>query len=191
MIELHSDEKLVKEIRRYWLAITIRAIGFLAVGIFPLVILIGADSYPATVTEALRPYLAHAYLFALIWFLFCWIALSIAWVDYYLDIFIITSKRVIDIEQLRLFSRSFAEMPIENIEDIHVEVHGFLASALDFGNVTIQSAGEKREFCIENVHHPGRIKDVLSLQYDLSHHRRTGVPSPHEGASQKPLEDSH
>ena len=176
MIELHPDEKSLREVRRYWLPITARGIGLIIIGIIPLLVLMVLDDPESQLLSKIRPYLTYAYLLATIWFLFAWMALAIAWVDYYLDILIITSKRVIDIEQLGLFSRSFSEMPIENIEDIKVEIHGFLASALDFGNLVIQSAGENREFLVETIHHPHRIKDILSKQYNVFQDLRTGTP---------------
>jgi hypothetical protein len=80
-----------------------------------------------------------------------------SWLDYYLDIWIITNKRVIDIEQKGLFSRTIAEHKLSRIQDVSSEVHGILPTLFHYGNVRIQTAGEEQLFIFEEVPHPQEL----------------------------------
>ena len=80
-----------------------------------------------------------------------------SWLDYYLDIWIITNKRVIDIEQKGLFSRIIAEHELSRIQDVSSEVHGILPTLLFYGNVQIQTAAEEQLFIFENVPRPQEL----------------------------------
>ena len=104
--------------------------------------------------------------------LFGWVAFFKRWTDYFLDVLIITDKRVIDIEQRGFFHRDVATISLEKIQDISVNVSGVLATFLDFGTLKIQSAGEAPEFVIRDIPEPNEIK---SLIYDL-HNKRLEAP---------------
>lgn len=82
------------------------------------------------------------------------------WINYYLDVWIITTKRVIDIEQRSLFNREVSEFPIGNIQDITLETPSIISTLLDFGNMTIQTAGENN-FLVRDVPHMQKAKDII------------------------------
>ena len=63
-----------------------------------------------------------------------------------------------------LFARDEAEIRFEKIEDIRVEIVGFLPSLLKFGNIYIQSAAESREFILKDFQDPYKIKDIIAAQ---------------------------
>ncbi len=105
------------------------------------------------------------YLLVLLGFLF------LSWMDYYLDMWIVTDRRLIDIEQHGLFNREIGEIPMYRIQDITIEVKGLIETLLKFGTIRIQTAGE-REFLIRNVPHLYEIKDAILKQIDRNHYGR-------------------
>ena len=58
-------------------------------------------------------------------------------IDYYLDTWIVTTERVIDINQRGLFNRTAAEMHIALVQDATTEVRGMLGTFLDYGHVFV------------------------------------------------------
>ena len=66
----------------------------------------------------------------------------IFWMDYYLYVWIITSERIIDIEQKGLFNREISEFTLDKVQDITVKVPNMMATFLKYGDVIIQTAGE-------------------------------------------------
>ena len=90
-----------------------------------------------------------------------WIVFFKKWVNHYLDVWVITSERIIDIDQIEFFKRETAVLRYEHIEDIKVLVGGALKTFIDIGDVTIQTAAEHREFTFKNVAYPYYIKSII------------------------------
>lgn len=90
-----------------------------------------------------------------------WVFVFFTWIDYYFDIWVITSEKVVNIEQKGLFVRSLSELKFERIQDVTVEVKGFLPTVLNYGDVFIQTAGEKERFIFRQISNPYGIKDLI------------------------------
>ena len=167
MIELHPDEKIVLERRRFWLPILTEAVVISLVAIAPLALIsILSDVLPQAAQLIVVRFHVQLNLFAAIWALFAWMIIAVNWTNFYLDVLLVTNKRVLDIEQTGLFARDIAEARIENIQDTRVQVVGLLASLFDFGNLYIQTAAAKDEFVIRNIRHPNAIKDAIARQHE-------------------------
>lgn len=101
-------------------------------------------------------------LFSLaIWSLLLWMRLFWIWLDYYLDVWIITNHRLIDIEQKGFFNRNVANVRLDFIQDVTFEINGVIASLFNFGSIEIQTAGEMRHFTLHGVSHPEKLRDIL------------------------------
>ncbi|PIP26389.1 MAG: hypothetical protein CO140_04705 [Candidatus Moranbacteria bacterium CG_4_9_14_3_um_filter_40_7] len=93
--------------------------------------------------------------------MFVWITFFLIWIDYYFDVWIITNKRVVNIEQKGLFNRQVSELELARIQDITTEVTGVIPTMLNYGDVFIQTAGENPRFIFRQVSDPYGIKDTL------------------------------
>ena len=82
--------------------------------------------------------------------------------DYWLDVWIVTSERIINGEQHGLFNRLVSEVHLEQIQDITSETKGFLETFLTYGDVYIQTAGERERFRFKNVDNPDDVKITIS-----------------------------
>ncbi|MFA7308799.1 MAG: hypothetical protein WC045_01875 [Patescibacteria group bacterium] len=88
-----------------------------------------------------------------------------SWLDYYLDIFVITNRQILDIEQIILFGRKISETNFQQIQDVTSKVKGLINTLLDIGTVFIETAGEKENFSFEDVQHPTFIAStILEIQ---------------------------
>lgn len=99
--------------------------------------------------------------------------------DYWLDTWIVTTERIINIEQHGLFKRLVSEVPLEQVQDVTSETHGFLETFLTYGDVYIQTAGERVRFQFVNVDNPDQVKEtIIKLWQTCStqhhHERRAG-----------------
>ena len=166
MIEFQSDEKVILERRRHWLPFVMEGVSLFVAGTLPFLTIIFSNFLPEALAVTVDTHQTLALFLATAWLLILWIIFFVAWTNYYLDVLIVTTKRVIDIEQTGLFARDQAEMRIENIQDIKVEIVGILASLLHFGNIHIQTAGVSKEFIIKNIRDPHSVKDAIMKQHD-------------------------
>jgi len=85
------------------------------------------------------------------------------WIDYYLDIWIITDKRIVDIEQKGLFRREVSEFSLDRIQDVTSETPNFIATILKYGNIRVQTAGS-RPFTAQDIPDVTGIKDLILEQ---------------------------
>jgi len=163
MITLAEGERVVYEIRRHWYVLLVESILLVVFFFVPWVIFFGIDISGFTFEGgegSLFTFMSLAWLF------FIWIGFMIVWTNYYLDVWIVTNKRILDIEQHSLFSRDLSEFRLDRIQDITIEVKGILPTLLHFGDIHVQTAGEAREFIIKGVPHPYKIRDILVKEHD-------------------------
>lgn len=99
--------------------------------------------------------------------------------DYYLDTWIVTSERIINIEQNGLFSRAVSELHLNQIQDVTSETIGFLATFLTYGDVYIQTAGEKQRFCFEQINDPDDVKTHILRLVDEDKRRHGDASITH------------
>ncbi|MFA6486074.1 MAG: PH domain-containing protein [Candidatus Magasanikbacteria bacterium] len=103
-------------------------------------------------------------LFGSIYFLSIFLFFYSYFVTFYLDVWIVTNDRLVDIRQMSLFSRTVAEVDLFQIQDATSEVKGFWASLFNYGNIYLQTAGPVPRFVLYNVTNPNYLRErILDL----------------------------
>jgi membrane protein YdbS with pleckstrin-like domain len=95
------------------------------------------------------------------YYLFAWMFFFFSFIDYYLDFWIITNERIINIEQKGFFSRVIAEQRLFRIQDVASAVHGAIPTLLKYGNVHVQTAGAEQRFEFKEVPDPDGIRNMI------------------------------
>lgn len=108
-------------------------------------------------------------ILGIIYYLSIWLFFYTNFVDYYLDMWVITNDRLIDIRQEALFSRTIAELDLYKIQDITSEVKGIFPTIFNYGKIYIQTAGEQERFTLINVPDPHNLRKKIA---DLSEEDR-------------------
>ncbi|MDD3498354.1 MAG: PH domain-containing protein [Candidatus Moranbacteria bacterium] len=152
----HSEEKIIKIVRRHWFNIfqqylIIFAMVFLL--ILSIQILPGILSIPTNSPEF---WFVESF-FAII----IWIYIFILWIDFYFDVWIITDNRIVNIEQKALFMRHISELDFSKIQDVSTEVDGLIPTVLNYGDVHIQTAGTRGRFLFHKVPDPYGLKGLI------------------------------
>jgi hypothetical protein len=105
-------------------------------------------------------------LFTQVYTLFLVLALFLIFVFYYLNVQIITNVRIVDIDQIGLFSHVISELHINTIEDVTSEVDGVFGTLLNYGDVYVQTAGTIDRFEFTNVPNPATIEKLILDLYE-------------------------
>ncbi|MCK5061229.1 PH domain-containing protein [Candidatus Parcubacteria bacterium] len=153
-------EKILKIIRKDIFILIKKVALFILLTILPLALFFviaisqpqffnGKMSYPLMVLGA------SAY------YLFIWLFFFFSFIDYYLDVWIITTERIIDIEQKGFFSRVISEHKLFRIQDVTSEVHGVFPTILRYGEVYVQTAGTRQRFNFRQIPNPNKIRDMI------------------------------
>jgi len=100
-----------------------------------------------------------------IYYFFLWCSLFYNLMIYFLNIMIVSNKRVINNQQLGFFRYQTSELEIKKIQDVQAKVEGFWAAVLHYGDLEIQTAGSQNKFYFYCFPKPERIKAlIISLQ---------------------------
>lgn len=103
-------------------------------------------------------------LAASLYYLSCYLFFYTNFVTFHLDLWIVTNDRLLDISQTGLFHRTVAELDLYQIQDASSEVNGFFPSLFNYGNISLQTAGEIPKFTFKNVSNPNQLREqVLQL----------------------------
>ena len=172
MIKLNPDEKVVLELRRHWYYFVSEAafIAFLAI----LPVISGAVLSWSDLFELIDNSTSLFWFLTFSWYIFLWTMFFVIWTEYYLDVWVVTDKRIIDIEQFSLFSRDISEVRLDKVQDVTIEIKGLIPTFLGFGNIYIQTASEHREFAIRSIPDPHRAKDIIMQLVDKSLNKPAG-----------------
>jgi len=173
MIKLDADEHVVRKARKHWFVFALEVLGILVLAVLPyVVILIGETAFSTvpgffefmqSITAQTEGLVAPAYA---IWLLILWVLLFIFWTNYYLDVWIITNKRIFDIEQHGLFSRELSMFRVQRIQDVTIDVHGLLPTLLEYGDIHVQTAGTDEDFIMRGMADPQDVKRVINTVHD-------------------------
>lgn len=85
-------------------------------------------------------------VFTIVAFALSAIFLLIATAVYRQNRWVVTDDSITQILQVGLFNRQTAELSMANIEDVSAEQRGIIATALGFGTLKAETAGEKSNF---------------------------------------------
>lgn len=161
MISINPEEKIIKIVRKHWFTLVPFGIMLFLLMLLPTLLPLSSETFPIAISHDTAAPLAG---FAVsIYLLILSIIAFAIWIDYYLDVWIITNTRIIDVEQHGLFNREISEIPRARIQDVTIEVRGIIRTLLRFGTIRIQTAGE-REFTINNIPHLEEIKEIIFKQ---------------------------
>lgn len=163
MLKLDENEKLIAVFRKHIFYFITEILGIVLIAVLPLFI------FPFLKMFLAFDSMQSGYFFFLIYFMFLtilWNVVFILWTDYYLDMWILTDKRLIDVEQKGLFSREVSSLRLENIQDLKLEVSGFISTFVGMGSVHVQTAASEKEFIIHNAKNPEEVKKLILAMHN-------------------------
>lgn len=160
LITKKPHEKIIFQMRSHWIMFLAELMLLVVLAVLPVgLYYVFTDVWPSllvgTISKPLMVLATSSY------YLMLWLFFITKFIDYYLDVYLVTNDRVLDVSQKGMFSRTVSELDLARVQDVTSEVHGILRSILNFGNVYIQTAGEKERFIFEDVAHPDRIRKRL------------------------------
>lgn len=154
-------EERVMIVRRHWFLLVKRTVFVIVLALVPLIFFLLTQ-------EALLPTLEERstagvlfFMGTSLYYLYLFLFFLHAWVDYDLDVWIVSTRRIVNIEQHGLFSRVVSELFLDKIQDVTTEVRGVVATAMHFGDVHIQTAGENPRFLFDDVPNPSVIAQKI------------------------------
>lgn len=159
MIFFDKNESIVFEIRKHWIMLWGPLTAFIVIAFFPLLL-----SPIFFVESASVEVMAFAVFIMALFYFIVWIACFIVWTNYYLDVWIVTSHKILSVDQQGLFSRSTSILHLDKIQDINFKVTGIVASIFDYGDLEVKTAAHTHDegFIMHGVPNPSLIQAKIN-----------------------------
>ncbi|MFA6427433.1 MAG: PH domain-containing protein [Candidatus Magasanikbacteria bacterium] len=78
------------------------------------------------------------------------------------NVFLITTHRLIDVEQRGFFGRVVSEIPYDQIEDVLGKISGFFGTIFRYGTVEVQTGTGKIKILVPSVKRPLQIQQKIN-----------------------------
>ena len=143
-IKLEPDEQVLATVRKHWFIIAAELFGVVLLLILPFVGLILLAIFQGFFASAAIDLLAYTNVVAFgiaAWLLLTLLGGFTIWTHYYLDLWVVTDRRIILVDQVHFFSRNVSVFRLERMQDIEYSIKGIIPTLLNFGTLKAQTAG--------------------------------------------------
>lgn len=155
-----EGEKVIRILHRDAFVALKRVGLFVVLLVLPLLVLLMVTQlFPVLAESALAMIIGGLVVSA--YLLFIWLLFFFSMIDYILDIWVITDRRIIDVSQNGFFSRKISEQMLSKIQDITSDTHGFWPTIWKYGDLTVQTAAQEKRFYFEEIPDPEGVRDLL------------------------------
>lgn len=96
------------------------------------------------------------------WYLLSLTVLFENYLVWFFNVYLVTNKRLVDVDFLGVLNINVTDAPMKNVQDVTYKVSGIVQTLFHFGDVKVQTAGERREVDFELVPNPEFVQDVIS-----------------------------
>lgn len=161
-----KNEKVVLLLRRHWIIIAKHVMRVALFMIVPVLVLGFLFELGWTI-ELNGPVYVLAIMTLSFYYMFIWLFFYHEFMDYHLDVWIVTTERIISIEQDGLFKHIASEHPIEKVQDVTAELKGKRQTFMNYGFVHVQTAAESQRFIFEEVPNPKEVARIVMEVHDM------------------------
>lgn len=166
-IDLHDNEEIILKVRQHWVLL-----------LWPITKFLVVAAVGGTVLYFFKDSL-DGLIFILLMITWLLIAFDLAMHDFfrwYLNLYVVTNKRIINVTHRTIFKRQITEASLSNVQDVTHQTLGFISMLLNYGDVVVQTAGHQPLINFKTIGSPRRIhKEIVKLtsnhQNQKSHHK--------------------
>ena len=90
----------------------------------------------------------------------------VSWISFYYNIYIVTNTEIIEITQVGFFGRKISQLSLLRVQDVSSDIKGFLQTFFTYGDVLVETAGEKETFLLQSVPNPQEISSKIMEIHD-------------------------
>jgi hypothetical protein len=169
-LDLEEDEEVLKIARKHWFVLISELIGIVAFALTPIVLFFIGTELPellGSATISTKAYTAGLTFAAAAWLLLSTLSGFVVWTRYYLDMWIITDRRIIAVQQIHFFNRNVAIFRLERLQDIEFSVKGLIQTFFNFGTISAQTAGHlEANFSSKGMPSPDELQAIIQKAMD-------------------------
>lgn len=159
-----EDEQVLLVVHKHWASL----LGETALTIVPGLVILGIlllfRGLPLTLVDAS----VHSIITLLLPFCFLtlWTILAVQWTNYYLDMFVVTDRRIFYTTQMNFTERTTTQWNIHDVQHVSVRFSGLFESFFNYGSIRIEGGEEGDTAYIGGIPDPEYVAAVILKQDD-------------------------
>jgi len=170
-VKQKPGEHVIFTLRRHWITFLPTIIIFVILAALPFGVALGVNIlFPETAWNESVAY-PIIVLTTSVYCLFTLLFFYIRFIDYYLDLWLVTNERIIDIAQNGLFSRTTTELELGRIQDVTTDVRGVIPTFLHYGDLTVTTASSTNTIIFHEISNPDHVRQEL-IQLAATYRKR-------------------
>ena len=163
--KLEPGERIIAQVGEHIFALLLKLLPFALLAIAPFIIApFFAASSPAGSEAGFS--VSSRFLIG-IWLLFLWMAVFHIVTKYFLTVWVVTTNRIVDIEQHGFFRREVASFL--RVQDVTTNVHGIFQTLIGYGDIDGETAGRSEKFSMPNIPRPAHMRDLIMSEVAAIH----------------------
>ncbi len=172
---LEPGEEVIREVRIHWFFFLGQLLPYVVLFFLPFAIppalRLAPELAPYTAFGGWGDPIARAALGT--WWLLIWSGAFNTFTRYFLNVWILTNDRIVDVFQKRFFNREVSSLFLNRVEDVTITTDGIMDSLLNIGTINVQTAGTHERFAMDNVPEPQILRDLIMRHVAEAPHPRT------------------
>ncbi|MBI2430759.1 MAG: hypothetical protein HYV39_01950 [Candidatus Levybacteria bacterium] len=161
------DEEILLFLRRHFITNIPWIFLALILALLPPLLSLIAPTIPTFLFTSLPTTFLH--IFLIFYYLVIFTFVLVEFITWYFNISIITQKRIIDIDFSDLIYHDVAVTKLNLVEDTNYTQTGFIRSLFNYGDVFVQTAGEKLHFDFLAVPRPTTVVNIIQNLIGKNH----------------------
>lgn len=169
IVELTPDETILRIVHRHFFSFVDDAFSIIFMFALPLVFAIGMLYFiPSQIVDAIFPENPNVGIIfvTLTGMLVAWLYAWWRWTDHFLNVIVISNERIYEVKQRGFFRREVGSFGLDRIQNITTTQKGIIATAFNFGDLYIETAGENENLNMLTVPNPSELKQFINELQD-------------------------
>lgn len=100
-------------------------------------------------------------IYTLLYYLIVFSYIFISFLHWFYNVFIVTSRRVVDIDYSDIVVHNIAVTNLSHIQDVHYIQSGFIPTFFNYGDIFVQTAGNERNFEALSIPKPREATHII------------------------------
>lgn len=174
-VDLEPGETITKSVRKHWFMLLVSLLPFALLAWLPTLFLpfvhfiatiVPHSGQVATFDIGNNPLVRLVYG---LWLIVLWSATFNTITRYYLNQWVITNTRIIEIHQYGFFSREVSSLLLARVQDVDSDIEGLFGTLLGYGELQVQSAGVQEHFIMDDIASPAELRDLIMREIAALH----------------------
>lgn len=155
-----EEEKVILLLRAHWFTNLRWVIAALFLGFLPILVTSILGYYSPAILEILPSKYQNTLL--ILWYMVVFGFIFEQFLMWYFNVYLVTNRRLIDVDFVGLSYKEISETEITKIQDSTYRVQGFLPTFMNYGDILVQTAGEKENIEFMNIPSPAFVHTTIT-----------------------------